>query len=223
MTRSFCGDCDRTRLTAEGPCARACSATRRWTCGRCCARGPPGRRAARKPTRPSCPRGRPRCGPSRSPTGSTGAHRTSRRSAAARTTRRPSPAPSAAWGRSGLRPSGDPAEAAVRAAPNVTDIMPGWHCFIPGISGRKGPPDLGMEGCPHPLVPRQLCLHPARSHDGPAPRPPPGATHLTAGPNTVLGAAIGTIAGVLLLAGPGLILGALVGIGFGILRDNPRD
>ena len=34
-------------------------------------------------------------------------------------------------------------------------------------------------------------------------------------------AAIAT--GTLLLAGPGLILGALVGIGFGLLKDNPRD
>jgi hypothetical protein len=39
----------------------------------------------------------------------------------------------------------------------------------------------------------------------------------------VLGTLIGTVAGTLLLAGPGLILGALVGIGFGLLKDNPRD
>lgn len=50
----------------------------------------------------------------------------------------------------------------------------------------------------------------------------PGPSRLTAGPSTVLGTLIGTVAGTLLLAGPGLILGALVGIGFGLLKDNPR-
>jgi hypothetical protein len=51
----------------------------------------------------------------------------------------------------------------------------------------------------------------------------PGPSRLTAGPSTVLGTLIGTAVGATLLAGPGLLLGALVGIGFGLLKDNPRD